>query len=114
MSRNQLTFEQLPEAISKLFEKVENIEKLLQEKSQTPPVTDELYTVGQAADFLSLSKSTIYTMIHKKELPVLKRSKRCYFFRSALIEYLKYGEKKSLKQIETEIEKFNRKKIKLL
>lgn len=57
------------------------------------PDPNELLTVQQAAEFLRLSVPTIYGMIHRGELPVMKRRKRCYFSRAELLEYLKAGRK---------------------
>ena len=97
----ELTFDQLPKAVSQLFDKLENIENLLKQQSgETLPETDELLTVDQAADFLSLSKPTVYGLISKGEIPVMKRSKRCYFSKLELMTYLKQGRKKSNAEIE--------------
>lgn len=73
---------------------------------------DELLTVKDAAKFLSLSVPTIYGLIHKGEIPVMKRSKRCYFSKEELINYLKQGRKKTLSEIDTETDAFlsNRKR----
>jgi hypothetical protein len=49
-----------------------------------------------------LSKPTVYDLMSKREIPYHKRSKRCYFFKSDLIEYLKLGRKPSLSEIEKE------------
>ena len=90
------TFEQLPQAVNQLYEKLTNIEKLLQDRSTDPQAeADELLTVQDAAKFLSLSVPTIYGLISKNELPVMKRSKRCYFSKIELINYLKLGRKKT-------------------
>jgi len=50
---------------------------------------DQLLTIQQAAEFLSLSVPTLYSKVSKGELPVMKRSKRLYFSRIQLMEYLK-------------------------
>ena len=57
--------------------------------------TDELLTVQDTAKFLRLSVATIYGLIHKGELPVMKRSKRCYFSKKELIDYLRQGRRKT-------------------
>lgn len=74
--------------------------------------TDELLTVQDAAQLLRLSVPTIYGLIHKGEIPVMKRSKRCYFSKVDLIEYLKAGKKKTLAELanETDIYLSNHKK----
>lgn len=67
-----------------------------QANNESPNDADELLTVQDAAKFLSLSVPTIYGLISKNELPVMKRSKRCYFSKIELINYLKQGRKKTI------------------
>ncbi len=99
--------------------KLSNIERLLLEIKRLPnekenePQAEELLTVQGAAKFLSLSVPTIYGLIHKGEIPVMKRSKRCYFSKNELINYLKQGRKKTVLEIAIETDEFlakNRKK----
>lgn len=99
-----ITFENLPIAVSELHEKLNRIESLLlqQNGEQSAPAQDELLTVEDAAKFLSLSKPTIYGLIHKGALPVMKRSKRCYFSKADLMNYLKAGRKRSNDELESE------------
>ena len=61
---------------------------------------DEILTIKEAANFLSLSVPTIYGLLSKGELPVMKRSKRCYFSKLDLIDYLKAGRRKTNAEIE--------------
>ena len=108
-----ITFDQLPAAISNLTFEVGEIKRLLLEKESTPqPETEILLTVQEAAKFLSLSVPTIYGLISKGKIPVMKRSKRCYFSKIELMEYLKAGRKKTVDEIESETDNFlnNRKK----
>lgn len=78
---------------------------LLSQKPVDQKTTDELLTVQDAAKFLRLSVPTIYGLIHKGELPVMKRSKRCYFSKHELLDYLKQGRKKTLAETASEISK---------
>lgn len=95
------TFENLPQAVADLQETVNNIQKLLLERSNiSQPEPETLLTVQEAASFLHLSTPTIYALISKGELPVIKRSKRCYFSNIELMEYMKAGRKKSVSEIE--------------
>ncbi|MBX2887060.1 MAG: helix-turn-helix domain-containing protein [Ferruginibacter sp.] len=93
---------------NKVVEKIElwNVEP---QKAPTQP-QDELLTVPQAAQFLSLSVSTVYGLIQKREIPVMKRSKRCYFSKLELINYLKQGRKKTLAETAAEAETYLKKK----
>lgn len=56
---------------------------------------DELLTVPQAADFLSLSVPTVYGLIHKAVIPHMKRGKRVYFSRADLMKYIQAGRVKT-------------------
>jgi len=64
---------------------------------------DELLTVQDTAKFLHLSVQTIYGLIHKGKLPVMKRSKRCYFSKAELIAYLRAGRKITTSELNAEI-----------
>lgn len=79
---------------------------------QPQPEKDELLTIKQAANFLSLTVPTIYTKVSKSELPFMKRSKRLYFSKKELTEYLKKGRVKTNDEIETEAKEYlaNKKK----
>lgn len=86
--------------------RLSNIESLLlaiKHSSQVSTLStekDELLTVQDAAHFLSLSVPTIYSLISKGELPVMKRSKRCYFSKTDLLQYVRQGRKKTLAETE--------------
>lgn len=67
---------------------------------------ERLLTITEASEFLNLTVPTIYSKVSKGELPVMKRSKRLYFSRSELLEYLKQGRKKSFTEIEQEAEAY--------
>ena len=74
-------------------------------KQESKPPTDQpeqLLTIQQAAALLSLTVPTLYSKCSKGELPVMKRSKRLYFSRTELLDYLKQGRKKSNAEIEQE------------
>ena len=100
----QLDSEQLSNLIQS------SVRKVLKE---TPPQTveptdqpEQLLTIQEAAEFLSLTVPTMYSKVSKGELPVMKRSKRLYFSRTELMEYVKAGRKKSNAEIEQEAEAY--------
>jgi len=97
--------------------RLSNIENLLLDLKHNPNNTsnqtdqNELLTVQDAAKFLTLSVPTIYGLIQRKELPVMKRSKRCYFSKDDLLSYVKAGRKQTVSEIESEVgNKLSRKK----
>ena len=100
----QLTLENLPKAFSQLALEISEIKHLLLNKSNDTLTnqSDQLLTVHQAAVYLSLAVPTVYSMVSRGELPVMKRSKRFYFSRQELMGYLKEGRKKTT--LEAQIE----------
>jgi excisionase family DNA binding protein len=107
-----LTFDQLPKAVIMLTKEVSELKRLLMEKQEQTPTDqpEQLLTIQEAADFLSLTVPTMYSKVSKGELPVMKRSKRLYFSRTELLEYLKDGRKKSNAEIEQEAKDYLKKK----
>ena len=95
------TFEELPQAISVLHKKVDLIKDLiLENRSQNPQrPRDDLLTIRQAAEFLSLSVPTLYTKVSRNEIPVNKRGKRLYFSTVELSEWVRSGRMKTTEEI---------------
>jgi len=73
-----------------------------QESKAPTDQPEQLLTIQEAAEFLSLTVPTMYSKVSKGELPVMKRGKRLYFSRTELMEYIKEGRKKSNAEIEQE------------
>lgn len=69
---------------------------------ETTPPQDQLFTIQEASEFLSLTVATLYSKVSKSQIPVMKRGKRLYFSRTELLDYLKQGRKKTTTEIETE------------
>lgn len=81
-------FEPIDNRLSNLEALVLETLQLLRSLNSSQPVTDEdlPLTIQQAADFLNVSRQTIYQNIAK--IPHRKRHGRLYFFRTELAEYL--------------------------
>jgi excisionase family DNA binding protein len=91
-----ITFETLPKAVTQLYDKLINIERLLLAKENAPQQEgDRLLTIQQAAEFLSLSVPTLYGLVSRAEIPVNKSRKRLYFSKQELTEWVKAGRKKT-------------------
>ena len=103
-----LTFDQLPIAVTKLTKEVSELKRLLIEKQEQAPTDhpDQLLTIQQAAEFLRLSVPTLYSKCSKSEIPYMKRSKRLYFSREQLTEYIKEGRKLTNAEIEQQADQY--------
>ncbi|PVY40850.1 helix-turn-helix domain-containing protein [Pontibacter virosus] len=100
-----LTFEKLPQAVSELHNKLSRIEQLLLER-QGPEKEEEMFTVAQAAAFLKISVGTVYLKVSSREIPVNKRGKRLYFYKSELEEWVKGGRKKTVSELQQEAQQY--------
>lgn len=98
-----LTFDQLPQAVAMLTNEISTLKNLLLDQKQPEVEQSERYlTVQEASEFLKLKVSTIYSKVSRGELPVMKGGKRLYFSSKELIEYLKRGRKKSHADIDAQ------------
>ena len=93
--------------ISSISERVTaNILKAVRNEQPTTDQPEQLLTIQEAAEFLSLTVPTMYSKVSKGEISVMKRSKRLYFSRTELMEYVKAGRKKSNAEIKAEAEAY--------
>jgi len=93
--------------ISSISERVTaNILKAVRNEQRPTDQPEQLLTIQEAAEFLSLSVPTIYSKVSKGELPFMKRGKRLYFSSTELLDYIKTGRQKSNAEIEQEAEAY--------
>ncbi|MDP1621681.1 MAG: helix-turn-helix domain-containing protein [Bacteroidales bacterium] len=103
------TFDKLPQAVNQIYDKLENIERLLLSISNdSQPEPDSLLTIKQAAEILHLSVPTIYGLVQRSEVPVCKRGKRLYFSKQELTTWIMAGRKKTAAEINEEAETYIR------
>jgi excisionase family DNA binding protein len=96
------------EAITDRLSSIENLILDLKHqpaKAENKPA-EQLLTVQQAAKFLNLSVTTVYSKVSRRELPVMKRGKRLYFSNLELMSYLKDGRKLSNAEIEQQADDY--------
>jgi len=100
--------------------RLSNIENLILDIKHQPVNTElikqpeQLLTIQEAAEFLTLSVPTMYSKVSKNEIPFMKQGKRLYFSRIELLEYVKQGRSKSNAEIEQEAEMYlsnNKKRV---
>jgi excisionase family DNA binding protein len=72
-------------------------------QSATPSLSAKaLMSVEDAAKFLNLAKTTLYQLTSRNEIPFVKRTRKLYFSRADLENWLLEGTQKSKKEIEKE------------
>lgn len=100
----EITFEQLPSAVTQLLIKLDSIERLLQTNSNNEVVEDQLFTIKQASQYAHLSVPTFYGLVHRNAVPCMKKGKRLYFSKQELTEWIKEGKRKTSAQLGIEAE----------
>ena len=92
---NNITFEQLPQAVSMLIEKVgllaDKVEKVLGKTPQQHGKGRTLLSLNEVATLLGKSASTIYAMTSDKRIPYHKRGNKLYFFEDEIIAWIEQG-----------------------
>ena len=98
-----------------IIERLDNIEKMLLELSKKEVLeharsnSEDIMTVDQLAEYLTIAKQTIYGLCSAKDLPYFKRGKRVYFKRGEIDNWLKLGKRKSRDELQEEAAEFVRK-----
>ena len=87
-----------------LFQKVLEIEILLKKQYA---LSKEILTLAEGADFLDLSKSALYKMTSKKELPFYNPGgKKIYFKRSELENWVLRNRSVGIDEVEDEVSSY--------
>ena len=93
----KINFENLPQAVSLLLEKVDSLELLLKSQqtiiSQAP--SDRPMSITEAAKFVNLTVPTIYGFVSKRTIPFSKVGKRLYFSETELTSWIQSGRKQT-------------------
>ena len=90
---DKITFEQLPQAVSLLIEKVGQLADKVDEAlgKATQQKGKRLLALDDVAALLGKSASTIYAMTSEKRIPYHKRGNKLYFFEAELIGWIAQG-----------------------
>ena len=70
---------------------------------------EQFLNIQQAAELLHLSVPTMYSKVHRNELPYMKRGKRLYFNKSELQAYIKEGRKLTNEELKEQAHEYIKK-----
>ena len=97
MQRNKLTFNDLPDVVGELCERISSMENLLTEKlskqHEAKENTHGPMTVQEACAYLKMPLSTFYYKVKKDDIPVIKQGKHLYIYRDELDKWLESSRK---------------------
>lgn len=90
-----ITFEQLPQAVSNLIERVEQlagkVDEVLCKAAGKDTGKRSLLSLEEVAALLGKSASTIYAMTSEKRIPYRKRGNKLYFFEDEIMQWIEQG-----------------------
>ncbi|WP_144214280.1 helix-turn-helix domain-containing protein [Flavobacterium anhuiense] len=108
MDINNISFEDLPKAVSYLAKEIAEIKLLIQNvqvfesKAKSNPIGIE-----EASRLVGKAKPTIYALVRQRKIPCYKYGKKLYFFEEELLEWISKGKKKTIQELESEVLKYN-------
>lgn len=111
MSANEMTFDKLPEAVAYLIKEVAQIKELVEHRQEPSLVKRVPIDIDEACRIIGKAKPTVYALVRKRMIPCYKNGKKLYFFEDELLEWISKGKKKTLLEIESEVETDYRKRF---
>ena len=97
MLKENLTFNDLPEVVGKLCERIESLENALKDNlAKQVPVKENLHvpmTVEEVCSYLGISKSSFYYKAKHGGIPVIKQGKHLFVYRDELDKWLESSRK---------------------
>jgi excisionase family DNA binding protein len=101
---NTFTFDSLPEAVSVIQNKLNQLEQLI--RSQSQPKTDSWFDIDELCQYLpdKPKKATVYTWVRERRIPnhKQKQGKKLAFLKSEIDTWIKQGRRKTVNEIQAE------------
>ena len=109
-----LSFEKLPEAVANLSKTVKEMKALLIQKAEPQSEPDNPIAIKEVAELTGLTVPTLYGYCQRNEIPYHKKGNRLYFFKSEIIDWIKTGKNKTLKELQEEADNYisNKRRLK--
>lgn len=96
-----LKFEELPQAVATLLDKIEEVHLLLQNNNKESVPPDQWFNIEELCDYLPNhpAKQTVYGWVGQRAIPCRKKGKKLYFLKSEIDEWLKSDKMKTREEI---------------
>jgi len=96
------------EIIMARLDEIESLIKAINKNSTADKETGlpQTMTLIQTAEYLGLSKATMYGYTASREIPHFKRGKRLYFRKAEIDQWISEGRVKTQKEIEIEVDNY--------
>ena len=101
-----LKFENLPSAVAELQRGQSELKALLLNKAEPQPEIETPIQLDGVVPIVDLTKPTLYGYVQRNEIPYHKKGNRLYFFKSEIIDWIKEGKQKTLKELEADADAY--------
>ncbi|MFV0573129.1 MAG: helix-turn-helix domain-containing protein [Xanthomarina gelatinilytica] len=101
-----LKLEDVPNVVAELQKGQSEILALLSKKAEPQPEPDNPLNIDEIATLTGYTKPTLYGYCQKNEMPHHKKNGRLFFFKSEIIDWIKTGKQKTLKELEADAEAY--------
>ena len=89
MTKEIITFEQLPQSVSELTTQVMELRNMVSSlQPQVPTEKHRIIGIDDACIITQKAKPTIYTLARKGLIPAYKRGKKLYFYEDELLKWI--------------------------
>lgn len=107
-TKEQITFERLPEAMGYLIDKVEKLETLLNVPKSELTVSDKWFNLQELCNYLpdKPARQTVYGWIGQKLIPYHKKGKKLQFLKSEIDAWLIGDKHKSVSELQADATAF--------
>jgi predicted DNA-binding transcriptional regulator AlpA len=99
-----IPFEQTQQDVAEVKKDLKELKALLLNKAENQSKTDNPLSIDEVLKLTGYTKPTIYGYCQKNEIPHHKKNGRLFFFASEIIDWIKLGKQKSIKEIEVDID----------
>lgn len=108
MYSKEISFNDMPQALAYLIDKVERLETLLSETKQASPEPDKWFNLQELCNYLpdKPARQTVYGWINQKHIPYHKKGKKLQFLKSEIDAWLVEDKHKSMSELKAEATAF--------
>ncbi|MDD3968935.1 MAG: helix-turn-helix domain-containing protein, partial [Proteiniphilum sp.] len=90
MEEKMITFNDIPEAMNYLIEKMNDLEELIRTSADTQPDKNIWFNLEELCDYLPdrPARQTVYSWVNQKKIPFHKKGKKLQFLKCEIDEWL--------------------------
>tara|TARA_R110002111_G_scaffold67741_1_gene110163 strand:- start:110 stop:448 length:339 start_codon:yes stop_codon:yes gene_type:complete len=100
------TFQQTQQDVAKILKGQSEILALLLNKAEPKPEIETPKNIKDVSKLTELSVPTLYGYVQRNEIPFYKIGNRLKFFPSEIIDWIRTGKQKTLKELEADADAY--------